>query len=95
MTVRSAGEAFGFWTRMKVWKPEPVKPARAADLERFTELLDEALRLSGYVNPRTAKSTEEKVRRLVRRLHLPARDAEVWFGILRQILYGLRSSASP
>jgi hypothetical protein len=31
------------------------------------------------------------MRRLVRRLNLPVRDAVVWLGILRQILWKLRS----
>ena len=66
-------------------KPVPIKPAGAADLERITAMLLDALRASGYVNPRTAASTERKVRRLVRRLDLPARDAEVWLGMLKQL----------
>jgi tRNA/rRNA methyltransferase len=69
--------------------PAPLKPAGAADVERFTAMLLDALRASGYVNPRTAVSTEQKVRRLVRRLNLPARDAEVWLGMLKQILWKL------
>jgi len=35
----------------------------------------------------TAASSEEKVRRLVRRLHLAAKDAPVLLGMLRQILW--------
>jgi len=70
-------------------KPEPIKPAAAGDIDRLTALLLEALQASGYTNPRTAKSTEEKVRRLVRRLNLPARDIEIWLGIFRQILWKL------
>ncbi len=69
--------------------PAQIKAASAADLERFTGMLLEALRASGYVNPRTAASTERKARRLVRRLDLPARDAEVWLGMLKQILWKL------
>ncbi|HEY1205181.1 MAG: TrmH family RNA methyltransferase [Bryobacteraceae bacterium] len=69
--------------------PRPLKPASAADRERFTTMLLDALRASGYVNPRTASSTTQKVRRLVRRLDLPARDAEVWLGMLKQILWKL------
>ena len=69
--------------------PTPLKLAGAADLERFTHLLLEALRASGYVNPRTAASTAQKVRRLVRRLRMPARDAEVWLGMTKQILWKL------
>ncbi len=71
--------------------PVPLKPAAAEEAERFTEMLLDALRASGYVNPRTAASTTQKVRRLVRRLDLPARDAAVWLGMLKQILWKLRS----
>jgi tRNA/rRNA methyltransferase len=35
----------------------------------------------------TAASTEEKVRRLVRRLDIAARDAPVLMGMLRQVLW--------
>lgn len=70
-------------------EPARIAPATAADYERFTDLLLGVLRESGYVNQRTAASTEQKIRRLVRRLNLPARDAEVWLGILRQIAWKL------
>jgi tRNA/rRNA methyltransferase len=68
-------------------KPERAKRATAGDLERITQRLLEVLQKSGYVHPRTSGSTEEKIRRLVRRLHLTARDAEIWLGMLRQILW--------
>jgi tRNA/rRNA methyltransferase len=68
-------------------EPASIAPAAAADVERFTEMLLDMLRESGYVKARTAASTEQKVRRLVRRLNLPSRDAEVWLGILRQMLW--------
>lgn len=75
-------------------KPDKVKSALAAENEQITALLIEALRLSGYVNPVTASSTEEKVRRLVRRLNIPSRDAPVLLGMLRQILWKLGDSPS-
>jgi TrmH family RNA methyltransferase len=65
--------------------------AAAADVERFTAMLLQALRTSGYLNPDTAAS-EEKVRRVVRRLGLPADDSEVWLGMMRQILWKLGRS---
>lgn len=65
--------------------------ATAGQIERITEILSEALRASGYVKPRAASAAEEKFRRLVRRLNLPAEDADVWLGMLRQILWKLRS----
>jgi TrmH family RNA methyltransferase len=68
-------------------RPEKIQPASAAEMEQITLLLLEALRQSGYLNPVTAASSEEKVRRLVRRLHLAARDAPVLLGMLRQILW--------
>lgn len=64
-------------------------PASAADAERMTLVLMDALRLSGYVEERASGATEDKVRRLVRRMDLSARDAEVWLGMLRQILWRL------
>ena len=68
---------------------EAPKLATAGQLERITALLFQALAASGYVKPRTASSTEEKVRRLVRRLQMPAEDAEIWLGILRQMAWKL------
>ena len=56
----------------------------------FTLRLLEALARSGYVNPVTATSTDEKVRRLVRRLEIPAKDVPVILGMLRQILWKLQ-----
>jgi TrmH family RNA methyltransferase len=72
-----------------------LKAATAGEVERITSLLLDALRASGYVNPSRVASTEENVRRLVRRLELSARDAEVWLGILRQIVWKLRSGETP
>ena len=71
-------------------EPDPIKPAAAGEVERFTQMLLEALEASGYTNPRTAGSTKDKIRRLVRRLDLPKRDIEVWLGILRQILWKVK-----
>ncbi len=70
---------------------EKVKRATAGEVERISGVLLEALRASGYVNPRTEASTEEKVRRLVRRLSLQTGDAELWLGMLRQMLWKIRS----
>jgi TrmH family RNA methyltransferase len=71
--------------------PAPVtKPANAGKVERITALLFQALTASGYVKPRTTASTEEKLRRLVRRLQLREKDAEIWLGMLRQIVWKLR-----
>jgi TrmH family RNA methyltransferase len=71
----------------------PPLPVSAEENERITALLLELLALSGYTKERTAHSTELKIRRLVRRLGIPASDAETWLGILRQILWKIRGSA--
>ena len=39
--------------------------------------------------------TEERVRRMFRRLNVSARDAEAWLGILRQILWEMRHGKRP
>ncbi len=69
---------------------EKLKRATAGEFERISGVLLEALRASGYVNPRAQSLTEEKVRRLVRRLNLQTEDAELWLGMLRQILWKIR-----
>lgn len=70
-------------------RPEKLKTAIAADTEQITAMLLEALERSGYIKPLTAASSKAKVRRLVRRLNLTARDAPVVLGMLRQILWKL------
>jgi tRNA/rRNA methyltransferase len=71
--------------------PLKERAATAGDLERITNVLLESLRASGYLNPRPALAADAKIRRLVRRLHLQDEDAEVCLGMLRQILWKLRS----
>jgi TrmH family RNA methyltransferase len=73
-------------------KNEKSAPA-AGDLERITQFLFEVLRASGYVKPRLAVTTEENLRRMVRRLQLDAVDAEVLLGMLRQIAWKLDNTA--
>ena len=70
---------------------ERLERVSAGEVERISEVLLEALRASGYVNPRAEALTEDKVRRLVRRLSLQAGDAELWLGMLRQMLWKIRS----
>jgi TrmH family RNA methyltransferase len=70
-------------------RPVQIHSATSAEEEQITTQLLDALRQSGYINPRTAGSTEEKVRRLVRRLQIPGKDAPVLLGMLRQILWKL------
>ena len=68
---------------------DPSAPAAAADLERMTALLLDAMVASGYLKRKPTADAEERLRRLVRRLKLPARDTVAWLGILRQILWKL------
>jgi tRNA/rRNA methyltransferase len=70
---------------------EKESAARAEELERITAVLLETLRLSGYISRAESGVNEMKIRRLVRRLKLQAPDAEVVLGMLRQILWKLRS----
>ncbi len=72
--------------------PKKIKPATADQIERITQMLLEASRRSGYLNPVVASSTENKVRRMVRRLHITASDAAMWLGMLRQVLWKLRNT---
>jgi tRNA/rRNA methyltransferase len=73
-------------------KPDAVKPATADQVERFTSMLLESLEIAGYIKEPVSASTRTKVRRMVRRLDLPARDATMWHGMLRQILWKLNGS---
>jgi TrmH family RNA methyltransferase len=72
-------------------QPEKRLAATSGDLERFTSILLEAFRSSGYLKPHSTATTEEKIRRLVHRLQLSSADAEIWLGMLRQILWKLGS----
>src|SRR5262249_22218173 len=67
-------------------------PATAAEVERVTEILLEAARASGYLTPRASAATQDKVRRLVRRMNIQAEDAEIWMGMLRQLLWKMKSA---
>jgi TrmH family RNA methyltransferase len=66
---------------------EKWKPATAEELERITTLLLEALQTSGFLDRRRVSDADERIRRLVRRLRLPQRDAVIWLGMLRQMLW--------
>jgi TrmH family RNA methyltransferase len=75
--------------------PEKVIPANAGEVERFTKILTEALSLSGFLDRRTVADADDRIRRLVRRLKLPSRDADMWTGIMRQIVWKLNHPGSP
>ena len=64
--------------------------ATAGDEERIVVSLMEALNLSEYVRRHTEESVRENARRFVRRLSLQRSDAELWLGMLRQIIWKLK-----
>jgi TrmH family RNA methyltransferase len=68
-----------------------VQGAPGLDLDLITSTLLEALKISGYLKPRAGAATEEKIRRLVRRLGLSSDDAETWLGMLRQVIWKMKS----
>ncbi len=74
---------------------EQWKPATAAELERITALLLEALQTSGFLDRRRVSDADERIRRLVRRLRLPERDAVIWLGMLRQMLWKMKQGEKP
>jgi TrmH family RNA methyltransferase len=72
---------------------EKLPLASAAEMERITTMLLDALHLSGFLELRRVADSDQRIRRLVRRLNLPARDAVIWLGMLRQIAWKMRSSS--
>jgi len=70
---------------------DKLPPATSAEIERITALLLDALHISGFLTLRRVADAEERIRRLVRRLNLPARDAVIWLGIFRQIVWKMNS----
>ena len=73
--------------------PETEKgsPASSAEEERITETLLTALRASGYPKLNSSDSFEGAVRRLVRRLRMQTGDAEFLLGMLRQMIWKMKS----
>ena len=72
-------------------KPEKGSPASSAEVERITETLLTALRASGYPKLNSSDSFEGAVRRLVRRLRLQTGDAEFLLGMLRQMVWKMKT----
>lgn len=62
--------------------------APAGMLDEFVDRLYEALQLSGYVHH---DNVIEKLRRLSRRMNLRKSDAVMWLGMVRQLLWKLKS----
>lgn len=69
---------------------EKVALATSVEVERITKMLFDALRESGFLDMRRVADSEERIRRVVRRLKIQERDAVIWLGMLRQILWKLR-----
>jgi tRNA/rRNA methyltransferase len=76
-------------------QPEKQKAATVGEVERITKILLETLHSSGYLDRRPVNDSEDRIRRLVRRLHLAAEDTDAWLGMLRQIVWKLRSEKLP
>ena len=74
--------------------PEKLPCAASGDVERITTKLLDVLHASGFLEMRRVSDAEERIRRLVRRLNLPARDAVIWLGIMQQTLWKIRSAQS-
>ena len=64
---------------------DTAAPATGAELTRMERALLEALRLSGYTKPGAQAATEEKARKLLRRMTLSSEDAETWTGMLAKM----------
>lgn len=70
-----------------------AEPAVSGEIEKITQSLFEALKISGYVKPGNDAVSEKKVRRLLLRFNLQAIDANVLLGMVRQIVWKLRQTA--
>lgn len=87
------GQAVAVCLYELIRQPSVVQPAlrsegaaaASGDLERITALTLQSLKASGYIKEGAESSTEEKLRRLIRRLNFSGDDAELWLGMLRKI----------
>ena len=69
---------------------DKANPATSGDIDRVVDLLLDALQLAGSLDSRSAMTTGQKLRRLMRRHNLTAEDARFWLGMFGQIAYRLR-----
>jgi tRNA/rRNA methyltransferase len=74
--------------------PEKLAPAASVEVERITQSLLYVLHASGFLGRRQIKTAEERIRRLVRRIQIPARDTDAWLGMLRQITWKIDRGSS-
>lgn len=65
-------------------------PASQETLERLIDSLIDCLVSSGYLEGKTSPVSVAKIRRTVLRMGLSAADAEIWLGMVHQILWKLR-----
>jgi TrmH family RNA methyltransferase len=72
-------------------KPQARSAAPSAELDRIAPILLDDLRSSGYIKPGANAATEQKVRRLLRRLKLSQHDGHLLEGMLRQMLWKMRN----
>lgn len=73
--------------------PVEAQPAVSAVLEHLGTQLYEILDRSGYVNPGADESVEQGIRRLVRRMKISGKDADLLLGMVRQIRWKLDQPA--
>jgi tRNA/rRNA methyltransferase len=82
----------------RVGDPKPRRERLAAaegvNAEQLTKMLLDVLEKSGYTNRVTSVSTEQKIRRFVRRMRLTQRDVPLVLGILRQVLWKIGEGES-
>ena len=79
----------------KISAAEPKQDrATAGEVDRLDALLLEALHESGYLKPDVTPFTKEKMRRIVRRMDLSAGHVRTAMGMLRQILWKMKSSGT-
>ncbi|MBV8514355.1 MAG: RNA methyltransferase [Acidobacteria bacterium] len=74
---------------------DKANSATAGDIDRVADLLLDALQLAGSLDSRSAVTTGQKLRRLMRRHNLTAEDAKFWLGMFGQIAYKLRQGSRP
>ncbi|MEG9434515.1 RNA methyltransferase [Terriglobus sp. ADX1] len=74
--------------------PPEAMPANAEEIARMEAVLGEVLEESGYAHRYPANMREVTHRRMVRRMTLDRGDVDAWIGVLRQVLWKLRSPKS-
>lgn len=72
----------------------PEERAFSGDLERLSALMLEVLNAIGYTHPKTQTSMEAQVRQMLRRLHVTDTDAHLLMGMVRKLLWKLRTEDS-